>query len=219
VNGTSADLAGLAVLAAAALGGALAGALRQVVHVAAVGLAALLAGPLGGALERSVAGLLGEGQAPLAGPLARLAAFVGVFLAAGLVAQVVLAALRRGSPASPANRAAGALLGGAQAALALWALCSLLVLWGGPVGPPAFRLDPSQGDLLGFARDHNLLEAVAPREAALLRGRLGALREAAGKGSEEGEGPVDRARRTVEEAGAAARRAEEALEKAAREAR
>jgi hypothetical protein len=219
VSGTSADLCGLAVLAAAALGGALAGALRQVVHVAAVGLAALVAGPLGGALEGSVARLLGEGQAPLAGPLARLVAFVAVFLGAGLLAQVVLAALRRGAPASPANRAAGALLGGGQAALALWALCSLLVLWGRPLGPPAFRLDPTQGDLFGFARDHNLIEAVAPGEAALLREKLGTLRDAAGTGDGPGLGPIDRARQAVEEAGVAARRAEEALEKAAREAR
>jgi hypothetical protein len=88
------------------------------------------------------------------------------------------------------------------------------------VGPPSFRLDPSQGDLFGFARDHNLLQALAPREAALLREKLGALRQEAGKGGEgEVEGPLDRARRAAEEAAAAARRAEEALGKGTREAR
>jgi len=210
----SADLAGLAVLAAAALGGALAGALRQVLHVAALAVAALLAGPAGAALEGPVTRALGEGQAPLAGPLSHLAAFVGIFLLVGLAAHLVLGALRRGAPGSPANRALGAVLGGAQASVALWALLSILALWGRPVGPPGFRLDPSRGDLFGFAREHNLLEAVAPREAALLRSRLEPLREAAGASPDEG--PLERARRAAEEAAAAARRAQDALEKAGR---
>lgn len=212
MSASGADLLGLGVLAAAALGGALAGALRQAVHLLAVALAALLAGPLGRALAGAVGGLLGEGQGPLAGPLARLLAFAGVFVAAGMAAHLALGALWRSGKASPANRALGALLGGAQAALGLWALCSLLVLQGGAVGPPGFRLDPSRGDLFGFARDHNLLELVAPGEVALLRERLGAA-------GGEGGGPVERARRAVEEAAAAARRTGEALERVEKGAR
>jgi len=203
------DLAGLGVLCAGAAVGALAGALRQVVHLGAVALAAALARPLAPGLE----GLVGRtGAAPAqAGPVATLAAFLGLFLVLGAAGQLLLRlARRRDGGRSAADRGLGALLGGLHAFVALWAALSLLVLWGRPVGPARWGLDPGRGDLVAFAREHNLLALVAPAQARAVREQLPALRDALERG------PLERARQAAEAAERAQRAKQEEAEKAGR---
>jgi len=203
------DLAGLALLCGGAVAGALAGALRQLVHLGAVALAALLARPLAPGLEALVGR---SGAAPAqAGPLATLAAFLGLFLVLGAVGQLLVRLVRRRDGArSAADRGIGALLGGLHAFMALWAALSLLALWGRPVGPAGWGLDPGRGDLMAFARERNLLAVVAPAQARTVREQLPALRDALEHG------PLERARQAAEEAERAQRARQEALEKAGR---
>jgi len=152
------DLAVLAVLAAAALLGAASGALRQLVSLAAVGLGVLAArawtDPVGAGLARTLA--------PAARVLAPFLLFVGIFALASLVGIAILrgtgiARVVRG----PADRGAGALLGGAKGALAAWVLLSALALAGDHA--PELVLRRTRGsDFAALARRHNLIARLDP---------------------------------------------------------
>jgi hypothetical protein len=198
------DLLGLAALAAGSATGALTGALRQVVHLGALGLAGLLAPALGPLLARPLGKVLPLGG--LAAAAGAFAAFALCFAALSLAGHLALRAGERRARRSAADRGLGALLGGLQTAFGLWAVLSLLVLWDRPIGRGGLRIDPRQGDLAAFAREHNLLEAVLPARLRQVRETLPAAREALERGA-------------LERAGEGARRAREALEQADRAAR
>ncbi len=154
------DLVSLAIVVMAAICGAFAGAVPQLAHAAAV------AAGWGGArvLGPRVAPLL-QGRVPAfaAHPIAGVIAFVACTLVATLVARVLIALtpLRR-APGTGADRGFGALLGGAQAALALWVALSALAVWNRPLQLGTVRLDPARSELVDVARGCNAFGA-APR--------------------------------------------------------
>jgi len=199
----SLDLLALLLVAAGALFGALAGALRQVVRLASLGLAALLAPRLAPRVSGPLERLLPDRGA--AGTAAVALAFAALFLLLWLLGRVLLRLLVSEAERGPADRGFGALLGGLQAALAAWMVVSLLALWGRPVGPRAFRLDPAEGQVGPLVRRHNLVDLAAPAEAQALRERLPRVREAVEAGQALRDSP-------------AAREALEKLEQAEKEA-
>lgn len=169
------DLVVLGVLLLFAVAGAIGGALRQLVPLAAVVAGWLAARHLP---PRLAATLLGA--RPPAWERAALAA--GCFVAAALVVSLVGRAVTRrlqgpGGHPGPADRALGALLGGAKAALGCWVLLSALALARGPVTLFSLRLDARGSDFGSLAARHNLLEAAAPRQARLLERLFEALRD------------------------------------------
>jgi membrane protein required for colicin V production len=158
------DLAVLGLLAAAALLGAGSGAIRQVVSLAA--------GVLGVLAARAWTADVGAGLArrfsPAARPLAPLLLFLGVFALASLLGAVLL----RGTGIAravrgPADRGAGALLGGAKGALVAWALLSALALAGG-WAPDALAARARGSDFAALARRHNLVTRIDPAAAQQL---------------------------------------------------
>ena len=169
------DLVALAVLVLAAIAGAFSGALRQAVQLGAVALGWLAARHLGAAVAR---GLSGHLPALVARPVAAAVLFAGVAVLAawtghGLLRTGGLSRAVRG----PADRAAGALLGGAKAALVVWVLLSALALAGGAVGVGRLRVDPRGSDLAALARAHNLLVRIDPGAARTLERILRAARD------------------------------------------
>lgn len=184
------DVIVLAVLAIAALHGATGGALRQLVQLGAalVGWLAArhLAAPVATGLGRWFPGFLAR-------PGASVLLFVGAF---ALVSLLGTLALRGTSMATvvrgPTDRGAGAILGGAKGALAVWVLLSALALAGG-VLPGRFGHVGLGSEYLGLAREHNLLARIDPARARLLERLLRAAREAERKGVTEGEGAEARA--------------------------
>ncbi len=197
----SLDLLGLGVLAAGAAAGAFTGAVRQLVHLVALGLSALLAPALSPILAGPASRLLPG----LGAPMAALAAFALSFALLSVAGHLLIR--RREGGRRPADRGLGALLGGLQAAVGVWAVLSLLVLWDRPLGGQDLRIDPREGDLAAFAREHNLLQAILPEQLRQLREKLPAAREAVEGG----------ALRAADEAARKAREALEQAEKAARE--
>ncbi len=164
------DLAAGLLLVLFAVLGARSGALRQLVNLAAAVLGFLgarLAGP-------PVAQGLGRWlPAPVAHALALVVLFFGIFALAGGAGQLLLrAAGPAGRTAYPWDRAAGALLGGAKAALGIWAALSALVAVDRPFGPSWLRIDPRRSDFAAVARAHNLLDRLEGPGAAALRGLL-----------------------------------------------
>ncbi len=158
------DLVGLAFLGILALAGAVSGALRQLVSLAAVAV--------GIAASRAWSAEVGAGLArrfsSLARPLAPALLFFGAFALASLVGAAILrgtgvARVVRG----PADRGAGALLGGAKGALVAWALLSLLAL-AGELAPAAVRASARESDLAALARGHNLVARLDPEAARRL---------------------------------------------------
>jgi membrane protein required for colicin V production len=165
------DLAVLGLLAISSIAGAVSGALRQVVSLAAVALGALAA--------RAWTDDVAAGLARTFRPLAGLGAPVLLFLGVAALASLVGALLLRGTGLAravrtPADRGAGALLGGAKGALAAWVLLSALAL-AGPLAPGALARLARDSDLYALARRHNLLERLDPRAA-------GAAERATGRG-------------------------------------
>jgi membrane protein required for colicin V production len=173
------DLAVLGLLLLFAVAGAIGGALRQLVQLGAVvtgwlaarHLAPRLAGPLLGARPPA---------------WERGARAAGCFLAAVVLFTLVGRAVARrlhgrdGGP-GPVDRAVGALLGAAKAALGCWVLLSALALAHGPLTLGGWRLDVRASDFGSLAARHNLLEAAAPRQARLLERLLEAARDPAVK--------------------------------------
>jgi len=173
------DLVVLGLLLLFAVAGAFSGALRQLVHLAAV-----------------VAGWLAARHLPprLAGPLLgshpaawQRGALPGAcFVAAVVVTWLLGSAIARrlhgpdGRP-GPLDRAGGALMGGLKAGLAIWVLLSALALARGPVVLGSLRLDLRGSDFGSLASRYNLLEAAAPRQAGRLERLLRALRDPEGR--------------------------------------
>ncbi len=162
------DLAVLAILAVAALLGASSGALRQLVSLAAAALAVLAA--------RTLALPVGDGLARTFTPVARYVApvllFVGTLALASLAGAAILratgiAAVVRG----PADRALGALLGGAKAALAAWALLSAVALAGNAL-PRALARPVGASDFAALSRAHNLIARLDADAARTLKRAL-----------------------------------------------
>jgi membrane protein required for colicin V production len=173
------DLAVLAVLAVTALLGASSGALKQVVSLAAAALGVVAA--------RAFAHPVAEGLArPLSSPIARVAAPALLFLGAFVLASLVGAAILRATGVArvvrgPADRAAGAVVGGAKGALASWALLSTLALAGDAV-PASVRERTRGSDFAALARAHNLVSRLDPDAARALERALDAARRARAAG-------------------------------------
>jgi membrane protein required for colicin V production len=169
------DLLVLGVLLLFAVAGAIGGALRQLVPLAAVVAGWLAARHLPPRLSTTLLG-----ARPPAWERAALAA--GCFVAGAVAVSLVGRAITRrlhgpdGHP-GPADRAVGALLGGTKAALGCWVLLSALALAHGPVTLFSHKLDLRGSDFGSLAARHNLLEAAAPRQARLLERLFGALRD------------------------------------------
>jgi membrane protein required for colicin V production len=168
------DLAVLVLLAVAAVAGAASGALRQLVSLAAVVLGALAA--------RAWTDDVAAGLARTFRPAARLAAPLLLFLGVAALASLAGALVLRGTGLArivrgPADRGAGALLGGAKGALAAWVLLSVLAL-AGPSAPDALERLARGSDLYALARAHNLVARLDPGAARALERALAAARRA-----------------------------------------
>jgi len=148
------DLACLALLVLAALGGAFSGALRQLLQLAAGAVAFLAARALGPTLSLALSRHL---PAQAAGPLARLGLFVTVLALVSLGGRLLLRGLFGEALRGPTDRALGALLSAAKGGLVLWAALSALALYDKPVRIGGVTLDPAGSDFAEAAREHNLL--------------------------------------------------------------
>jgi membrane protein required for colicin V production len=155
------DLAVLAALAIAALSGAMSGALRQLVQLLAVVAgwvaARQLAAPVADGLAKTVSPLLARGAASSL-------LFLGVFALVSLVGAAIL----KGTGVSravrgPADRGAGALLGGAKGGAIAWVLLSALAV-AGSAAPRWLPIEPRTSQFAALAGAHNLLARVAPRQ-------------------------------------------------------
>lgn len=168
------DLAALALLAVAALLGARSGALRQLVSLAAAALGIVAA--------RALSPAVGDGLARTVSPWARGAAPAFLFVGAFALASLVGAAVLRWTGVSrvvrgPADRGAGALLGGAKGGLAIWALLSGLALAGDAL-PRSVAGRVRGSDFAALARDHNLVVRIDADAARRLERALDAARRA-----------------------------------------
>jgi membrane protein required for colicin V production len=145
------DLVCLVVLAAAAISGALGGALRQLAKLGAAGLA--LAGTR--LLSPAVAAAMSSAAPrPVVGPVASAVTFVVLYVLLALVLGILArAAHAAGAVPRSVDRGAGALLGGAKAALVLWVLVSALVSWGRPLPFLGAALGAPASDFAAFARE------------------------------------------------------------------
>ena len=168
------DLAVLALLALAALYGAATGALRQLVSLAAV-VAGVLAARAFGA---DVGAGLARTVTPLARHLAPVLLFAGIFALASLAGHLLLGAggMKR-VVRGPADRALGALVGGAKGALAAWLLLSALAL-AGDHAPDAVLRRARGSDFAALARAHNLFRTLDPDAVRRLERALEAARQA-----------------------------------------
>ena len=147
------DLACLAVVALASIGGAFAGAIPQLAH-----LGALVAGVAGArALGPMVAPLL-QGRVPAfaAHPISVLLAFLACTVGVTLVVRLLFrfTPLRR-IPGGRADRGLGAMLGGLQALVVVWVALSAFSVWNRPLRLGEFVADPSRSELVGLAREYN----------------------------------------------------------------
>jgi membrane protein required for colicin V production len=168
------DLAVLALLALAALYGAATGALRQLVSLAAAALGVLAAR----AFTAPVADGLARTISPFVRPAAPVLLFAGVFALGSLIGHLVLRATRVARAVrGPADRGAGALLGGAKGLLAAWILLSALVL-AGDRAPEALLRRIRGSDFAALARTHNLVRSLDPGAARTLERALRAARQA-----------------------------------------
>ncbi len=150
------DLVVLAFLAVSALLGAVSGALRQLVSLAAAAAGVLASR----AWSVEVGAGLARRFSAVARPLAPALLFFGTFAVVSLAGALLLRAggvsrVVRG----PADRGIGALMGGAKATLVAWALLSLLAL-AGDLPPAAVRTAARGSDLAALARAHNLVREL-----------------------------------------------------------
>jgi membrane protein required for colicin V production len=159
------DLYVLVLLAVAALHGTARGALRQLVSFAAAVAGAVAAR----ALSHDVAAGLARTVSPAASGLAPLLLFLGGFALASLAGSLLLRATGFAKVVrGPADRAAGALLGGAKGAVAAWAILSTLVL-ASELLPARFAGLGEGSDFAALAREHNLVARLDPAAARELR--------------------------------------------------
>jgi membrane protein required for colicin V production len=176
------DLVVLTVLALAALHGAMGGALRQLVQLlaAVVGWVAArhLAAPVAAGLGHWFPGFLAR-------PGASALLFLGTYAAVSLLGGAVLSGAAGGVVRGPADRGAGALLGGVKGGLGAWVLLSALALAGG-VLPGRFG-EAGASEYLGLARGHNLLVKLDPSRVRVLERILDAARAARRQGAPAGD--------------------------------
>jgi membrane protein required for colicin V production len=184
------DLIVLAVLALAALHGAMGGALRQVVQLGAAVLGWLAARHLGPPVA---AGFGRWFPGIVARPAASMLLFVGTYALATLVAAALLRGTRLSSVVGgPTDRGVGGVLGGLKGALIAWVLLSALALGGGRA--PAWLGGTLRGsDFASLATRHNLLIRIDPDRAHQLERILAAAREAERTGATTGDGAEARA--------------------------
>lgn len=172
------DLVVLALLAVTALRGAVSGALKQVVSLAAVVLGVLAARTFGPQVAEGLSRTLSQAGRLVAPALLFAGAFALVSLAgAAILRGTGVARVVRG----PADRAVGAVLGGAKGALAAWALLSALAL-AGDVLPRPLAARARRSDFAALARAHNLIARVDPDAARILERALEAARRARAAG-------------------------------------
>jgi membrane protein required for colicin V production len=169
------DLVVLAVLALAAVHGAVGGALRQVVQLLAAVVAWLAARHLGAAVA---AGLSRWFPGFLARPGASALLFCGTFALVTLVGAIALRATSMARVVrGPADRGLGALLGGVKGGLIVWVLLSAVALAGGAL--PAKAAAWVRGsEYASLAHDHNLLTRIDPQRARLLERLVAVIAEA-----------------------------------------
>lgn len=164
MTGPALDLAALGAVALAALLGASSGALRQLVQ-----LGAMVAGILA---ARQLAAPVAAGLARFASePVARVVAPAFLFLGITALVSLVGVALLRGTAVSrvvhgPADRGAGALLGGAKGVLGAWALLSIASH--AAALAPAVERAVGASQLASLAARHDLVERLAPGSARAL---------------------------------------------------
>ena len=154
------DLACLAVLVLAAVAGAFVGAAPQLANLLAVlagwGGARVLGPKLAPAIQ-------GHVPAFAAHPIAGVAAFLACTAAGTIVARLILAIAPFGrAQGGGVHRGAGALLGGAHAAMVVWVALSALAVWNRPVRVGSFVVDPERSEFVGFARECNAFGSLAP---------------------------------------------------------
>jgi membrane protein required for colicin V production len=147
------DLACVAILSLASVGGAVTGALPQCSR-----LAAAVGGWLGARAAGPLLSPLLEGRVPAfaARPLSSIAAFVLCAAAAWLGVRALFS-LAGGKAGGGADRGLGALVGGAQAAVVLWVLLSALAAWGRPIHAGSLHVDGGSSDFVALAREHSAL--------------------------------------------------------------
>ncbi len=169
------DLAVVAVVALAAVLGAATGALRQIVDLGAVVVAWVVARELGADVARGIARSIPAFVARAAGPVLL---FLGTFAAASLVGALLLRGpgIHRAVRA-PVDRAAGALLGGAKAALAAWVILSALALADRSTPAGVARWERGSG-LAALAARHNVLVSLNPAAAHAFERALETARRA-----------------------------------------
>lgn len=168
------DLVVLALLALAALHGAMGGALKQVVQLVAALVGWLAARHLGAPVA---AGLARWFPGLVARPAAAALLFFGAF---ALVSLLGAMALRATSVAQvvrgPADRGVGGLLGGVKGALIAWVLLSALALAGGAL-PARAAAWVDGSEYASLAHDHNLLQRIDPARARLIERLVAVVRE------------------------------------------
>ena len=156
------DAAVLALLALAAAAGALSGALRQLVLAAGA-----VAGWLAVRLWAAPGGRLLERALPqsIARAVAAGLVFALAFSAVGIAGRLVRR--RSAGAGSRADRALGALLGGAEAALVAWVAVAVLDV-AGPALPRGLQAQLARSDLAALVREHDALGRLRrPAEQAL----------------------------------------------------
>jgi membrane protein required for colicin V production len=170
------DLAVLGLLLLFTVAGAFSGALQQLAKLAAVlagWLVARRAAPPLAALA------WGARPPPWARSVAAAVIFVVMAVLVGLAGRAVARRLHGPSGRPGAlDRAGGALLGGAKAALVAWLVLSILARLG-PIAVGSFRLDARRSDFGAVAARHDLLELSVPDQARRLERLLEAARDPA----------------------------------------
>jgi membrane protein required for colicin V production len=132
----------------------------------------LAAAAVGVLATRAFSRDVGEGLARTLSPAARGLAPVLLYLGMFAVASLVGGAILRATGVSrvvrgPADRAAGALLGGAKGALAAWVILSAFVLAREHL-PPRISAWGDGSDFVALARAHNLVTRLDPEAARKL---------------------------------------------------
>jgi uncharacterized membrane protein required for colicin V production len=160
------DLACLAIVVIAAIGGAFAGAVPQLAQ-----LVALVAGWAGARVLGPMLAPMLQGRVPAfaAHPIAALVAFLLCTMLAALAARLVFSLTPlRSIPGGSADRGLGAMLGGGQALVVVWVALSAFAVWNRPIHLGNFVADPDRSELVGFARENNAFGSTVRAERRVL---------------------------------------------------
>lgn len=168
------DVVVLAVLAVAALHGAVGGALKQVLQLVAAVIGWVAARHLGAPVA---VGLARWFPGFVARPAASALLFFGTFALVSLLGAMALRAMLSRVVRGPTDRGVGALLGGAKGALMVWVVLSAAALAGGALPANAAALVRGS-EYAGMAREHNLLQRIDPERARLVERLMAVVAEA-----------------------------------------